>query len=200
MAQKIGIDKTSPKSAPSPKGSKGAPALASSWVRSLTLYIAAVSALCLAVLKLQQPIKKLFPSCPTWLWLAIASLPLVGAFVAYSLPALTRNLRDRRLRDWGIKITSATPQYFRVAPSRILKVRFGISGHPAGFIGLEKRLGVVPQGDTYLQHRPKFRAPRVRNPTALISCLSDLVNVPADGGKQRNAALQRQEFVLGEGR
>jgi hypothetical protein len=35
-----------------------------------------------------------------------------------------------------------------IAPQgRILKVRFDISRYPGGFIGLEKRLGVVPQGE-----------------------------------------------------
>src|ERR1700722_17932629 len=86
------------------------------------------------------------------------------------------------------------------SPSRILKVRLDMPRLPTGLIGLEKRLGVVPQGYAYLEHRPKFRARRVRHPTALVGCLGDLVNVPADRLEQRDAALERQVLLLGQRR
>jgi hypothetical protein len=40
--------------------------------------------------------------------------------------------------------------------------------------------GPIPQGYAYLAHREKFRARRVRDPTALVSCICDLVDVSAD--------------------
>src|SRR5271168_3069397 len=87
------------------------------------------------------------------------------------------------------------------SPSRFLKVRLDMPRPPpTGLISLEKRLGVVPQRDTYLEHRPKFRAHRLRHPAALVGRLGDLVNVPADRLEHSYAALERQILVLGQWR
>src|SRR5580700_7279006 len=86
------------------------------------------------------------------------------------------------------------------SPSRTLKVRLDMPRLPAGLVGLEKRLRVVPQGDAYLEHRPKFRARRVRHPTSLVGCLGDLVDVPANRLEHSNAALKRQKLLLGQRR
>jgi hypothetical protein len=115
-SKKINGRKTLDAARASVKRVTGASSKATSWIRSLVIYTTAVTALCMGVLKLQQPIKKLFPACPTWLWLGIAALPLVAAFLMHTLPQLIERFRDRRLSAWGLKGAESAHHYFRIGP------------------------------------------------------------------------------------
>ena len=89
---------------------------ATTWVRGVTAYTVALAAFAYAATRLQRPIKQLFPGCPTWLWMVIALLPLVTAFLAYSLPEIIRRIQERLLGQWALKATHASSGYFRIGP------------------------------------------------------------------------------------
>lgn len=90
--------------------------VATGWLKIIGIYIAALTTFVLALTKLAEPVKQLFPDVPNWLWLTVASLPLLAAILTHGLPAWVRQYRLKKLREWGIKGSIKELGYFRITP------------------------------------------------------------------------------------
>jgi ankyrin repeat protein len=81
----------------------------------LTVYVASLTALMLAVLRLDEPIKQLFGG-RTWILVVIAALPLALTMALVAVPEALRRLRVKRDEARGISGRLERPGYFRITP------------------------------------------------------------------------------------
>src|SRR5262249_20375598 len=85
-------------------------------LKSVGIYVAALTALVLALTKLRKSVEDLVPDSWQWLWLAVAGLPFGATLVGHTIPIWLAQRRRRRLDALALSGSPTLPGYFRVTP------------------------------------------------------------------------------------